>query len=408
MMSIIQTFKERGFFQQTSHEDALEKRLQEGPICCYTGFDPTANSFHVGHLIPMMGLAHMQRAGHQVIALIGAGTAMIGDPSGKTEMRKILTKEQIEANIEGLQSQLARFLDFEKNAMLANNADWLCELNYIDFLRDIGRHFSVNRMLSFETYKARMETGLSFLEFNYQPLQAYDFLELYRRYGCLLQLGGDDQWANILSGSDLIRRVERTEAYALTHPLLTTSSGKKMGKTEKGAVWLDAEKTSPYEYYQYWVNIEDADVKKCLAIFTFLPMNEVEMLGDLQGADIREAKKRLAFETTKLLHGEQEALKAQEGASALFGGDSSRSENVPTSSISAAALAEGIEVFAVFQQTGLCKSKGEARRLLDQGGVYVNEVRILDDQFKLSPDDLDQGSVLLRAGKKRYHRLQVE
>ncbi len=406
-MSIIQTFKERGFFQQTSHEDALEKRLQEGPLCCYTGFDPTANSFHIGSLIPMMALAHLQQAGHQVIALLGAGTALIGDPSGKTEMRKILTREQIEANIEGLQSQLARFLDFETNAVLANNADWLCSLNYIDFLRDIGRHFSVNRMLSFETYKARLETGLSFLEFNYQPLQAYDFLELHRRYGCVLQLGGDDQWANILSGSDLIRRVEQTDAYALTHPLLTTASGKKMGKTEKGAVWLSAEKTSPYDYYQYWINIEDADVKKFLAIFTFLPMEEVEALGNLEGADIREAKKRLAYETTKLLHGTEEAQKAQEAATALFERNSTNFENVPTTTISAETLAEGIDVFTIFQQTGLCKSKTEARRLLSQGGVYINEVRISDEQFKLSTEDPNAGSILLRAGKKRYHRLVI-
>ena len=407
-MSIIQTFKERGFFQQTSHEEALEKRLQQGPICCYTGFDPTADSFHVGHLIPMMGLAHLQQAGHQVIALVGGGTALIGDPTGKTEMRKILTKETIEANIPGLKTQLARFLDFEQNAMLVNNADWLCDLNYVDFLRNFGPHFSVNRMLSFEAYKVRMETGLSFLEFNYQPLQAYDFLELYRRYGCLLQLGGDDQWANILSGSDLIRRVEKTEAYAVTHPLLTTSSGKKMGKTEKGAVWLSAEKTSPYDYFQYWINIEDDDVKKCLAIFTFLPMEEVEALGNLKGADMRQAKARLAYETTALLHGEEEARKSQEAAKALFGGGSTNLENVPTTTIASEELAAGIDVSTIFQQTGLCQSKGEARRLLAQGGVYVNEVRVRDDQFKLSPQHPDAGIILLRAGKKRYHRLVIE
>ena len=404
-MSVLQTFKERGFFQQTNHEEALAQQLESGKICCYIGFDPTEDSFHVGHLIPMMGLAHLQKAGHTVIALIGGGTAMIGDPSGKTEMRKILTQETIDGNIAGLQTQLAKFLDFQGNALLKNNADWLRSLNYIEFLRNIGRHFSVNRMLSFETYKARLETGLSFLEFNYQPLQAYDFLELYRRHGCILQLGGDDQWANILSGCDLIRRVEHTETYALTYPLLTTASGKKMGKTEKGAVWLSAERTSPYEYYQYWVRVEDDDVKKFLALFTFLPMEEVESLGNLQGADIRQAKARLAFETTKLLHGEEEAKKAQKTAQSLFGGHSNHLENMPTTSIASHVLSQGIDLFAIFQETGLCQSKSEARRLMRQGGIYINEVRVDDDQMRLTPQHLSEGNILLRAGKKRYHRL---
>lgn len=406
-MSILNTFKERGFFQQTSHEDALKKRLAEGNLCCYIGFDPTENSFHVGHLIPIMGLAHLQKAGHSVIALIGGGTAMIGDPSGKTEMRKILTQETIDGNIDGLQTQLAKFLDFQSNAILENNAEWLRSLNYIEFLRDIGRHFSVNRMLSFETYKTRLETGLSFLEFNYQPLQAYDFLELHRRHGCILQLGGDDQWANILSGCDLIRRVEQKEAYALTYPLLTTASGKKMGKTEKGAVWLDAEKTSPYDYYQYWIRVDDADVKKFLAMFTFLPMSEVETLGNLQGADIRQAKARLAFETTRLLHGEEEAQKAQKAAKALFGGSADPLENMPTTSVSSENLKQGIDLFDIFQKTGLCQSKSEARRLMKQGGIYVNEMRIENDSMLLTTEHLEEGSILLRAGKKRYHRLSV-
>ncbi len=408
-MSIIQTFKERGFFQQVTHDEALAQKIEQGSICCYTGFDPTADSLHVGHLIPMMGLAHLQRAGHRVIALVGGGTALIGDPSGKTEMRKILTKERIETNIVGLKAQLSQFLDFsDGRAELVNNADWLCALNYIDFLRDIGRHFSVNRMLSFETYKIRMETGLSFLEFNYQLLQAYDFLELYRRYGCLLQMGGDDQWANIISGTDLIRRVEQVEAYGLTYPLLTTSSGKKMGKTEKGAVWLSSEKTSPYDYYQYWVNIDDADVEKCLAFFTFLPMDEVKRLGALQGADIREAKARLAFETTALLHGEQQAQQAQEAAQALFGRKTNNLENVPTTTIAEARVTEGIGLFELFVEVQLCKSKGEARRLFAQGGIYVNEARVSDENWRLASENLVQGSVLLRAGKKRYHRLMVE
>ena len=404
-MNILQTLRERGFFQQCNHADALEKRLQEGPICCYTGFDPTADSFHVGHLIPMMGLSHLQKAGHRVIALIGGGTALIGDPSGKTELRQILSAEEIESNISGLRSQLAKFLDFEAGAILVNNADWLRKLNYIDFLRDIGRYFSINRMLSFETYKTRLETGLTFLEFNYQPLQAYDFLELHRRYGCLLQMGGDDQWANILSGCDLIRRVAQSEAYALTYPLLTHASGKKMGKTEKGAIWLSAEKTSPYDYYQYWINIEDADVRKCLAIFTFLPMEEVEALSRLKGAEIRHAKNRLAFEATTLLHGKTEAQNAREAAESLFGGQSQNLESVPSSTLSIEDLKAGMDLFTIFLETGLCKSKGEARRLLKQGGIYVNEARIEDEGFRFKAESITAGSALLRVGKKRYHRL---
>lgn len=404
-MSTLQIFKDRGLFQQTTHEAELEEALNAGPVCCYVGFDPTADSLHVGHLIPIMGLAHMERAGHKPIALVGGGTALIGDPSGKSEMRKMLSKEGIEDNIVNIQKQLGNFLNFDDGAILVNNAEWLCDLNYIDFLREIGRHFSVNRMLSFETYKARMETGLSFLEFNYQLLQAYDFLELSRRYDCLLQMGGDDQWANIISGVDLIRRVEQKPSFGLTYPLLTTASGKKMGKTEKGAVWLSADRTSPYEYYQYWVNIDDADVEKCLAIFTFLPMDEVRQLSALQGAEIREAKARLAYEATVILHGEAEAKKAQEAAKALFGGNSKDLNNVPSTNYSQAQFSDGLPIFAAFQDVGLCKSRGEARRLMAQGGIYVNEDRISDEDFEISDDDLDNGSVMLRAGKKRYHRL---
>ena len=286
-MSFLETFEERGFFKQTTHPEELKSRVESGRICAYIGFDPTADSLHVGHLIPLMGLAHLQRDGQRVIALMGGGTAMIGDPSGKTEMRKMLTEKQLEDNVGKIKPQMERFLDFSGDSELINNSEWLRNLNYIDFLRDIGRHFSVNRMLSFETYKVRLETGLSFLEFNYQLLQAYDFLELNKRYQCILQMGGDDQWANILSGVDLIRRVSQNEAFGWTYPLLTTASGRKMGKTEKGAVWLDPEKTSPYEYYQYWINCEDADVEKFLTLFTFLPLNEICELSRLQGAEIR-------------------------------------------------------------------------------------------------------------------------
>ena len=406
---MLEDLKERGFFQQSTHPEELAKRLKEDRVCCYVGFDPTADSLHVGHLIPLMGLAHMQRGGHRIIALMGGGTAMIGDPSGKTEMRKMLTEEQLQSNIEGMLPQMERFLDFSGDAILVNNSTWLRDLNYIDFLRDIGRHFSVNRMLSFETYKIRLETGLSFLEFNYQLLQAFDFLELNRRYNCTLQMGGDDQWANIISGTDLIRRVERKDAFGWTYPLLTTSSGKKMGKTEKGALWLDPKRTSAYEYYQYWVNTEDTDVEKFLALFTFLPMNEVRQLGQLQGADIREAKQRLAFETTALIHGKETALQAQEAAQSLFSGDGkSDNSNVPSTTIAAENFSAGLDIFESFLQTGLCKSKGEARRLQVQGGVYVNDERIDNPEYCLGETDLQDGEILLRAGKKRYHRLIIE
>ena len=406
---MLEDFKERGFFQQSTHPEELAKRLKEDRICCYIGFDPTADSLHIGHLIPLMGLAHMQQRGHRIIALMGGGTAMIGDPSGKTEMRKMLTEVQLQSNIEGMLPQMERFLDFSGDAILINNAEWLRNLNYIDFLRDIGRHFSVNRMLSFETYKIRLETGLSFLEFNYQLLQAFDFLELNRRYNCNLQMGGDDQWANIISGTDLIRRVERKDAFGWTYPLLTTSSGKKMGKTEKGALWLDPKRTSAYEYYQYWVNTEDPDVEKFLALFTFLPMNEVRRLGQLQGADIREAKQRLAFETTAIIHGKEIALQAQEAAHSLFSRTAkSDKSNVPSTTIAEEGFVNGLDILELFLQTGLCKSKGEARRLLAQGGIYINEERIENPVYYLGKSNLQDGEILLRAGKKRYHRLIIK
>ena len=409
---MLEELKERGFYQQSTHPEEMAERLEKDRACCYIGFDPTADSLHVGHLIPLMGLAHMQRGGHRIIALMGGGTAMIGDPSGKTEIRKMLTEEQLQSNIEGMLPQFERFLDFGEDAVLVNNAEWLRHLNYIDFLRDIGRHFSVNRMLSFETYKVRLDSGLSFLEFNYQLLQAYDFLELNRRYDCILQMGGDDQWANIISGTDLIRRVERKDAFGWTYPLLTTSSGKKMGKTEKGAVWLDPKRTSPYEYYQYWINTEDDDVERFLSLFTFLPMKEVMELGKLSGADIREAKQRLALETTAIIHGRANARKAQQASESLFSGRKSFSDtdnsNMPSTVIDTERISVGLGIFDIFLETGLCKSKGEARRLQAQGGVYVNDQRIDDPDFCLGESDLQNREILLRAGKKRYHRLILE
>ena len=405
-MSFLETFEERGFFKQTTHPEELKSRVESGRICAYIGFDPTADSLHVGHLIPLMGLAHLQRDGQRVIALMGGGTAMIGDPSGKTEMRKMLTEKQLEDNVGKIKPQMERFLDFSGDSELINNSEWLRNLNYIDFLRDIGRHFSVNRMLSFETYKVRLETGLSFLEFNYQLLQAYDFLELNKRYQCILQMGGDDQWANILSGVDLIRRVSQNEAFGWTYPLLTTASGRKMGKTEKGAVWLDPEKTSPYEYYQYWINCEDADVEKFLTLFTFLPLNEIRELSRLQGAEIREAKSKLALETTSLAHGREEALKAEKAAKSLFG-SGGESEDIPSTQIDSSSILQGIGVFDAFRESGLCKSNGEARRLMNQGGLYLNQEPLSDPDYRITKDDFKEGSVLLRAGKKRYHRFTL-
>jgi len=405
-LSFLETFEERGFFKQTTHPEELKSRVESGRICAYIGFDPTADSLHVGHLIPLMGLAHLQWDGQRVIALMGGGTAMIGDPSGKTEMRKMLTEKQLEDNVGKIKPQMERFLDFSGDSELINNSEWLRNLNYIDFLRDIGRHFSVNRMLSFETYKVRLETGLSFLEFNYQLLQAYDFLELNKCYQCILQMGGDDQWANILSGVDLIRRVSQNEAFGWTYPLLTTASGRKMGKTEKGAVWLDPKKTSPYEYYQYWINCEDADVEKFLTLFTFLPLSEIRELSRLQEAEIRQAKSKLALETTSLAHGREEALKAEQAAKSLFG-SGGESEDIPSTQIDSSSLLQGIGVFDAFRESGLCKSNGEARRLMNQGGLYLNQEPLSDPDYRITKDDFKEGSVLLRAGKKRYHRFNL-
>ena len=381
--------------------------MDQASICAYCGFDPTADSLHVGHLIPIMGLAHLQRHGHQIIALMGGGTAMVGDPSGKTEMRKMLTEEQLQQNIDAIRPQFGRFLKFNEHNLQINNAEWLRDLNYLDFLRDIGRHFSVNRMLSFEIYKARLETGLSFLEFNYQLLQAYDFLELKRRYNCRLQLGGDDQWANIITGVDLIRRVDQHEAFGFTYPLLTTASGKKMGKTESGAIWLDPVRTSPYKYYQYWVNLDDADVSRCLKLLTNLEKEEIQKLEQLEGADIRRAKAVLAFETTRLAHGEEEARKAEKGAEAVFGcgGDLSQ---VPATEITEARLESGVLLLDLFVEVGMCPSRSEARRLLQQGGLYLSQTRIEELDAALIVDQFVEREVLLRAGKKRYHRIILQ
>jgi len=408
MENVFDTLKERGYIAQTTHEDEIRELLGKEKITFYIGFDPTADSLHVGHFLPIMVMAYMQRAGHRPIVLLGGGTAMVGDPSGKTEMRKMMTQETIQNNANAFKKQLSKFIDFsEDKAIMVDNADWLLKLNYVDFLREIGIHFSVNRMLTAECFKARMEKGLSFLEFNYMLMQSYDFLQLYRKYGCILQAGGDDQWSNILGGVDLIRRVESASAYGMTINLLTTSEGKKMGKTEAGAVWLDPNKTSPYDFYQYWRNVDDADVEKCLALLTFLPMEEVRRLGSLPGEKINEAKKVLAYEVTKIVHGEEEAEKARKAAEALFEGGKDAAQ-VPGTEMTMEELQENSAILDLLLFVGLIPSKGEGRRLIQQGGIYLNGKRISDIEYRVTEEDLEEGSLMIRKGKKVYHKVTVK
>ena len=399
--------KERGFVEQVTDEN-LARELLERPTTCYIGFDPTASSLHLGSLVPIMSLAHMQKGGHKVIAIVGGGTALVGDPSGRTEMRTIMSREQIDQNAEGIKKQLSRFIDFSPgNAIMLNNADWLVELNYISFLRDIGRHFSVNRMLAAESYKVRLETGLNFIEFNYMLLQAYDFWHLFKHYDCRLQMGGNDQWGNILAGVDLTRRLGGDTIHGITFPLITTSSGIKMGKTHKGTVWLDPKLTSAYDYYQYWINQDDRDIELFLALFTFLPMDEVKRLGSLKESDVRQAKEVLAYEATKLCHGEKEAESARNAAKQLFGKDRSElSESVPTYHVNSEELEEGgIPAYVLFEKAGLCRSRSDARRLISQGGGYVNGRRIESFDEIIDLQNMTDNSILLRAGKKRYLRI---
>ena len=407
--NVYNIFEERGFVEQvTDREQVL--RLLKKPTTCYIGFDPTARSLHVGSLVPIMSLAHMQKAGHRPIALIGGGTGLVGDPSGKTEMRQILSREQIDENAMGLKKQLSRFIDFgEKDGLMLNNADWLTKLSYIDFLRDIGRHFSVNRMLTAESYRARLEKGLNFIEFNYMLLQAYDFWHLFKHYDCRLQMGGNDQWGNILAGTDLTRRLDGETVHGLTFPLLTTSSGIKMGKTHKGAVWLDAELTNPYEYYQYWINQDDRDVERFLSLFTFLPMDQIGDLCRAPGSDIRKAKEKLAYEATCLCHGKTEADLARKAAKQLFGSDTtSNAESIPSHTVPEAEMRAGIPAFILFEISGLCNSRGAARRLISQSGGYINgkKVEVFDQIIDLQ--NLENDCLLLRAGKKRYMKIVVD
>lgn len=399
-MNAFDVLQERGFLRQVNDE-GLRDRLGRDTLTFYIGFDPTADSLHVGHFIQLMAMSHMQRAGHRPIALVGGGTAMVGDPSGKTDMRTMLSVEGINANSDKMKLQMAKFLDFsEGKAILVNNADWLLELNYVEFLRDVGVHFSVNRMLAAECYKNRLEQGLTFFEFNYMLMQSYDFLHLFRNYGCTLQLGGDDQWSNILAGADLIRRVERTDAFAMTFTLLTTADGAKMGKTVGGALWLDPEKTSPYEFYQYWRNVEDESVEKCLALLTFLPLQEIR---GLCRGEINQAKKALAYEITSLIHGAEEADKAVEASEALFGAGGSL-ENMPTTRISDEDLARSDKLIDLMVICSLAQSKGDARRLIEGGGVTLDGQRVDDTLLAVSRETLEHG-VIIRKGKKGFHRI---
>ena len=399
---------ERVFIAQATHEEEIRELLGKEKVTFYIGFDPTADSLTAGHFLTIMAMAHMQRAGHRPIALIGGGTVMIGDPTGKTDMRKMMTIEQINENAEHFKRQLGSLIDFsDDQAVMINNADWLLNLNYVEFLRDIGVHFSVNRMLTAECYKSRMEKGLSFLEFNYMLLQSYDFLELNKKFDCVLQMGGNDQWSNILGGVELIRRKEQKPAFGVTFNLLTTSEGKKMGKTEKGAVWLDPAKTSPYEFYQYWRNIEDVKVKECLGLLTFLPMEEVNSLGALEGAEINKAKEVLAFEITKIIHGEEEAVKAQEATKALFGGGAKA--EVPSTDLDKSLFEKGINLLDLLSEAGLAPSRSEARRNVQQGGVRINDIQEKDIERLITLGDFnEEGELMIRKGKKVHMMIKFK
>lgn len=408
--NVFDILKERGFVAQTTHEDEIRELLGNESVTFYTGYDPTADSLHVGHFLQAVAMRHLQMAGHRPIVLIGGGTTMVGDPSGRTDMRQMLTQDQIAENGDKFKEQLSRFIDFaDDKAFLVNNADWLLKLEYVPFLREIGAMFTVNRMLQAEAFKSRMEKegGLTFLEFNYMIMQSYDFLKLNQNYNCKLQLGGDDQWSNIISGTDLVRRKEGKQVYGMTFNLLTTSDGKKMGKTMAGALWLDREKTSPYEFYQYWRNVEDASVEKCLALLTFLPMDEVRSLGALEGAEINKAKEILAFEVTKMVHGEKDALESQAAARELFENKNGASQNAPTTEVSISDIEKGMTIIEALKITSLVPSNSEARRLITQGGIQVNEDKITDPAFLISKDMAKDSIIMIKKGKKTFHQIKL-
>ncbi len=408
-MGVYEELQARGLIAQVTDEDEIKELVNAGKATFYIGFDPTADSLHVGHFMALCLMKRLQMAGNKPIVLVGGGTGMIGDPSGRTDMRQMMTRETIDHNCECFRKQMSKFIDFsEGKALMVNNADWLLDLNYVELLREVGAHFSVNRMLTAECYKQRMERGLSFLEFNYMIMQSYDFYVLYRKYGCNMQFGGDDQWSNMLGGTELIRRKLGKDAYAMTINLLLTSEGKKMGKTQKGALWLDPEKTSPYEFYQYWRNVDDADVIKCIKMITFLPLEEIAELEKLEGAELNKAKEVLAFETTKLIHGEEEALKAQQAAKSLFAGGAD-SADIPTTELSDSDFTDGkINIIDLLVKAGLAPSKSEARRNVQQGGVSVDGEKITDVNAEFAADYiLEKGSIVAKRGKKAFRKIKI-
>ena len=407
-MTIYDELVARGLIAQVTDENEIKELINNGKAVFYIGFDPTADSLHVGHFMALCLMKRLQMAGNRPIALLGGGTGMIGDPSGRTDMRKMLTKEDIDHNIACFKKQMSRFIEFgEGKAMMVNNADWLLDLNYVDVLREVGACFSVNNMLRAECYKQRMEKGLSFLEFNYMIMQSYDFYHLFKEYGCNMQFGGDDQWSNMLGGTELIRKKLGKDAYAMTITLLMNSEGKKMGKTASGAVWLDPEKTSPYEFYQYWRNVGDQDVLKCIRMLTFLPLEEIDAMDHWEGAQLNEAKDILAFELTKLVHGEEEAAKAREASKALFGGGANL-DNMPTTILSDADFTDGkIDILDILLKTNITKSRGEGRRLVQQGGVSVDDKKVADIGLSFTSDDLKANAIIVKKGKKIFHKVQA-
>ncbi|MGN0462376.1 MAG: tyrosine--tRNA ligase [Ruminococcus sp.] len=406
-MGVYEELVERGLIAQVTDEEEIRELVNNGKAVFYIGFDPTADSLHVGHFMALCLMKRLQMAGNKPIALIGGGTAMIGDPSGRTDMRQMMTAETIQHNVDCFKEQMSKFIDFsDGKALLVNNADWLMDLNYVDVLREVGAHFSVNRMLTAECYKQRMEKGLSFLEFNYMIMQSYDFYALYQKYGCNMQFGGDDQWSNMLGGTELIRRKLGKDAYAMTINLLLNSEGKKMGKTQSGAVWLSAEKTSPYDFYQYWRNVDDSDVIKCLKMLTFLPLEEIAVLEKLEGAEINKAKEVLAYEVTKLIHGEEEATKAQTTARAVFGAGAT-DENMPSTDITSDEINEGVQILDLLLKCGLISSKGEGRRLVQQNGIAVNDSKVSDMFMPITADLFTNNELVIKKGKKVYHKVNL-
>lgn len=406
-MGVYEELVARGLIAQVTDEKEIRELVNSGKAVFYIGFDPTADSLHVGHFMALCLMKRLQMAGNKPIALIGGGTAMVGDPSGRTDMRQMMTPETIQHNVDCFKKQMSRFIDFsDDKALMVNNADWLMDLNYVDVLRDVGAHFSVNRMLTAECYKQRMEKGLSFLEFNYMIMQSYDFYALYKKYGCNMQFGGDDQWSNMLGGTELIRRKLGKDAYAMTINLLLNSEGKKMGKTQSGAVWLSAEKTSPYDFYQYWRNVDDSDVIKCLKMLTFLSLEEIAELEKLEGAEINKAKEVLAFELTKLVHGEEEATKAQNTARTVFAGGG-KDANMPSTDLTKDELGEGIQILDLLVKCGLISSKGEGRRLITQNGISVNDAKVTDIFLEIKEEDFTNNELVIKKGKKVHHKVNL-